>query len=186
MGVFVLHHTLSDFAGEGIGHRDIDVIGRNGECFDQQGLNQQAGDHLALLESSLKIAVKGFEELFGERQIGFNSKVATAGCEALHVLHLHPCQTLELLGLLGDQRSKGDVVVVGFLLALDHDGVDPAVSVLVGSSREIRQCVLALQHGCFRCIEGRHRTLSTTFSGTDNNQCPKSWGHMRPRFRTWA
>ena len=69
---------------------------------------------------------------------------------------------------------------------LDHDGIDPAVSVLVGSSREIRQCVLALQHGCFRCIEGRHRTLSTTFSGTDNNQCPKSWGHMRPRFRTWA
>ena len=175
MGVFVLHHTLSDFASEGIGHRNIDVISRDGECFDQQGLNQQAGDHFALLESGLKIAVKGFEKLLGEGKIGFNPEVASAGGEALHVLHFHPRQTLEFLGLFGDQRAQGDVVVVGFLFALDHDGVDPAVGVFVGLGCEIGQCVLALQHGCFRCIEGRHRTLSTTFSGTDNNQCPKSW-----------
>ena len=91
--------------------------------------------------------MKRFEELLGEGQVGFNAQVAAAGGKALHVLHFHPCQTLELLSLLGNERAKGYVVVVCFQLAFDHDGVDPAVGVLVGSGCEIGKCVLALQHG---------------------------------------
>ena len=159
MGVLVLHHTLGDLAGEGISNRDIDVICGDREGFDQQSLNQQTGDDLPLFQSSLEVAMQRFEELAGKHHVGFNTKVATTGCEALHVLHLHAGQAGQLLSLIGDESAKGDVVVMSFLLSLDHDGVDPAVRVLVSLSGEVRQRILTLHHSCLRCVEGRHRTL---------------------------
>ena len=79
------------------------------------------------------------EELLGEHHVGLNAEVLAAGLEALHVLHLHTGQLGQLIGLIRDQGAQGDVVVMGFLLALDHDGVNAAVGRLVSLSGEIRQ-----------------------------------------------
>ena len=48
VSVLILHNAFRDLAGEGIGNRDVDVIGRDGKGFDQNRLNQQAGDQVAL------------------------------------------------------------------------------------------------------------------------------------------
>ena len=172
MGVFVLDNSLSDLASEGISNRNIDVISRNREGFDQQSLDQQASHHLALLQRGLEVAVQRLKEFFGEHHVRLDPQVAAAGGEAFHVLHFHPRQLRQFVLLIRDQAAEGDVIVVGFLLALDHDGVDAAVGILVSLGGEIRQRVQALQHSCLGCVEGRHRTWSTTFSATENNQDP--------------
>ena len=65
------------------------MISGDSKGFDQQCLNQKTGHDLAFLEGGLEIAVKGTEEFLGERQVCFNSKIAAARREALHVLHFH-------------------------------------------------------------------------------------------------
>ena len=159
MGVLVLHHALGDLAGERVGNRDIDVIGRDGEGLNQQRLDQQAGGHLARSQGGLEVPVQRREELLGEGHVGCDAQVVGAGGEALHVLELHAGQLGELLRLVGEQGADRDVVVVGLLLALDHDGVDAAVGVFVIGAREVGQRIGGELEGGggFRCsFEGRH------------------------------
>ena len=83
-------------------------------------------------QGGLEVVVQGGEELLGEGHVGHDAQVVGTGGEALHVLQLHAGQLGQLIGLVGQQGAQGDVVVVGFLLTLDHDRVDAAVGVLVG------------------------------------------------------
>ena len=81
--------------------------------------------------------MQGGKELLGERHVGGHTQVVGTGGEALHVLHLHPSQLGQLIGLVRQEGADREVVVVGFLLALDHDRVDPAVGVFVVRAGEI-------------------------------------------------
>ena len=63
------------------------------------------------------------------------------------MLHFHPGQPSQFVGLIGQQGGQGKVVVVGFLFALDHDGIDAAVGVLVALAGEIGQ------DGFGRCVD---------------------------------
>ena len=105
MGVFILDDSLSDFAGEGVSDRDIDVISRDSECLDQQGLNKQTGNHLPFFQSRLEIPMKGGKKLMGKGHISHNTKVFCTSGEALHVLHFHLCQPGKFLSLIRDQRA---------------------------------------------------------------------------------
>ena len=127
---------------------------------------------MPLLQCGLKVAVQGLEECLGKHHVRLDPQVSATGGEAFHVLHFHPRQLRQFVLLIRDQTAEGNVIVMSLLLALDHDGVDAAVGILVSLSGEIRQRVQALHHSCLGCVEGRHRTWSTTFSATENNQEP--------------
>ena len=77
------------------------------------------------------------EELLGKRHIGGDTEIVGAGRKTFHVLELHPSKAGELVCLVGKQGANRNVIVVGFLLAFDHDGIDTAVGVFVSLGTEI-------------------------------------------------
>lgn len=137
MSVLVFYDPLSDLASKRIRYGNIDVVGGNRKGFDQDGLDQQAGGHLALGQSGLEIVVQGSEELTSKGHIGGDAQVVGTGGEALHVLELHAGKLGKLLRLVWQQGAEGDVIVVSFLLALDYNGIDAAVGIFVAGAGEV-------------------------------------------------
>ena len=156
MGVFVFDHSLGDLAGEGIGDRNIDVVSGNREGLDQDGLDQQAGDHLAFGQRRLKVAVQGREEFLGKGHVCGHAKVVGTGSETLHVLDLHAGEAAQLFSLIRDQGANRYVVVVGFLLTFDHDRIDAAVGILVKLAAEVGELVGGRGPGHCRSGDGCH------------------------------
>jgi len=148
MSVFIFNHTLGNPAGKGIGYGNIDVISRDGKRFDEQCLNQQAGDDFALCKCRLKVFTKWREKLMGKWHICRHTEIVAAGHEAFHVVELHPCQEGELLCLVWQEGANSDVIVVGLLLTLDHDRIDSTIGVLVGLSCEVWETRLFTSNFC--------------------------------------
>jgi hypothetical protein len=55
--IFIFDDSFGDFSGKVVCNGDIDVIGRDRESLDNEGLNQKTSNNFFCRKSFLKIAV---------------------------------------------------------------------------------------------------------------------------------
>ena len=92
MHVFVFDYAFGNLAGEVVSDGNVDVVGCDRKCLNNQRLNQQASHDFAFCIGNLKILVELRKEFFGKRHVRRDAEVLAASLKPFHMTVFHTCK----------------------------------------------------------------------------------------------